>query len=129
MLAAIALCVATSAIIRRGRVRHAWVTLLPLTWLVAVTLTAGTEKIFSPKPNIGFLAHAATLRTALLQSGATPEHVAQITRLIWNDRVDAAMTGLFIAIVTIVLIDAVRVWTKLLITRSIRPSDAAEDAA
>src|ERR1700720_1237477 len=61
MLATIALCVATSAMIRSGKARYAFVTLIPRAWLVAVTMTAGIEKIFSARPNIGFLAHAAQL--------------------------------------------------------------------
>jgi carbon starvation protein len=58
MLATIALCVATSAMIRSGKARYAFVTLISLTWLIAVTMTAGIEKIFSTAANVGFLAHA-----------------------------------------------------------------------
>src|SRR5216683_2277671 len=61
MLATIALCVATSAMIRQGKQRYAFVTLIPLLWLVAVTMTAGIEKIFSSMTNVGFLSHAAML--------------------------------------------------------------------
>jgi carbon starvation protein len=123
MLAAIALCVATSSIIRNGKVRYAWVTLLPLGWLVAVTMTAGFEKIWSPLPNIGFLAHAAAL-AANSSSGAAPS--GRIARLIWNDRVDAAVTGVFIIIVVLVLADSLRVWLKLLTTSWTRPGRRQE---
>src|SRR5215831_12990222 len=61
LLAAIALVVATSIIVRSGRARYAWTTLLPLGWLLAVTMTAGWQKIFSADPAIGFLAQAQTL--------------------------------------------------------------------
>jgi carbon starvation protein len=128
MLATIALCVATTAIIREGKGRYAWITLAPLSWLVAVTLTAGVQKIFSTLPNIGFLAHAAALRAELVAPGVSAARAGEIARLIWNDRVDAALTAVFIAIVIVILLDSIRVWTKLLL--STRPAIAgAEEAA
>jgi carbon starvation protein len=113
MLATIALCVATSAIIRHGKARYAWITLMPLVWLVAVTMTAGVEKIFSKATNVGFLSHAALLE-AQLRTAPSASAAAELTRLILNDRVDAAMTGLFIAVVAIILADSLRVWARLL---------------
>ncbi len=115
MLATIALCVATSAMIRSGKVRYAFVTLIPLVWLVAVTMTAGIEKIFSAMPNVGFLAHAAKLAADLTAPTTTAARSIEIGRLIWNDRVDAAMTAFFIAVVIIILSDSLRVWRKLLL--------------
>ncbi len=45
MLAAIALCVGTAILIKSGRLKYAWVTGLPLLWLVVVTTTAAWQKI------------------------------------------------------------------------------------
>jgi carbon starvation protein len=117
MLATIALCVATSAMIRQGKGRYAWVTLTPLCWLVAVTMTAGIEKIFSAAPNVGFLAHAAQLAAEQALPTTTAARAATITRLIWNDRVDTAMTAIFIAVVIVILTDSARVWLKLALAR------------
>ena len=115
MLATIALCVATSAMIRSGKARYALVTLVPLVWLVAVTMTAGLEKIFSAMPNVGFLAHAAHARRRAAAPGTTAQRGIEIARLIWNDRIDAAMTAFFIAVVIIILSDSIRVWSKLIL--------------
>ena len=69
MLAAIALCVATTVLVKSGRARFAWVTVLPLVWLVAVTTTAAWEKLFSPDLRVGFLSHANDL-AAQLEAGS-----------------------------------------------------------
>ncbi len=117
MLATIALCVATSAMVRQGKGRYAWVTLTPLCWLVAVTMTAGMEKIFSAAPNVGFLAHAAQLAAEQALPVTTAARAATLQRLIWNDRIDTAMTCIFIAVVVVILSDSARVWTKLALAR------------
>jgi carbon starvation protein len=128
MLATIALCVATTAMIRSGRARYAFVTLAPLAWLVSVTMTAGVEKIFSARPNIGFLAHAAQLERGLARADVNAERAYEIARLVWNDRVDAVMTALLIAIVVIILADSARVWIKLALAARAKAA-AAEQAA
>ena len=114
MLATIALCVATSAMIKGGKAPYAWVTLIPLCWLVAVTMTAGYEKIMSPFANIGFLAHVAKLEAELTQPGTLAARAAEIGRLAWNDRVDALLTAFFMAVVVIILSDSIRGWSKAL---------------
>jgi carbon starvation protein len=122
MLATIALCVATTALIRRGKARYAWVTLLPLGWLLAITLTAGYEKILSPAANVGFIAHARLLEAELALSNTNALRAGEITRLIWNDRVDALVTLCFLTIVTIVLADSLRVWLRLAVRTNISGS-------
>jgi carbon starvation protein len=129
MLATIALCVATSAMIRQGKARFSWVTLTPLCWLVAVTMTAGFEKIFSSAPNVGFLAHAARLAAEAALPATTPQRAATISRLIWNDRVDAAMAVIFIGVVMIILADSARVWLGLVLGPQVGGRDAEEAAA
>ncbi len=129
MLATIALCVATSAMIRSGKARYAFVTLLPLVWLTAVTMTAGIEKIFSAAANVGFLAHAAILQTELAAPAITAARAAELARLIWNDRIDAIMTAIFVAAVVIILGDSLRAWTRLFISGGTVRSDREEAAA
>ncbi len=114
LLAAIALAVATTLIIKSARARYAWVTLAPLAWLLAITLSAGYEKIFSPSTRIGFLAHAADLQQRIAGSQVPAVKLAETQALIFNDRLDAVVTGLFMALVLVVVVDSVREWYRVL---------------
>jgi carbon starvation protein len=118
LLAAVALCVATTIIIRMGKARHAWVTLLPLAWIAVVTMSAGAAKIFSPLPRLGFLAHAHLLEAARA-AGTLPPGVSSATdlgRLIANDYLDAAVAAFFLIAVIIVIADSARIWLGILRT-------------
>jgi carbon starvation protein len=106
LLATVALCVATTIIIKMHRTKYAAVTLVPLAWLVAVTFTAAWQKAFDPNPRIGFLAQARVL-TAGPANGAT-------ARLVFNNRLDAAVTLVLVAMVGLVLIESVRQWIGIL---------------
>jgi len=109
LLATVALCVATTIIIKMGRQRFAWVTLLPLAGLVLVTFTASYQKIFDPNPRIGFLAHAREL--ASIPAANAPRDVA---RLIFNDRLDALVTAGLVLLVFLILIESLREWAAVL---------------
>jgi len=101
LLAAVALCVATTIVIKMGKLRYAWVPMLPLVWLNAATLTAGWQKVFSPDPKLGFLAHAQTLANSVDPNAR---------RMIFNDRLDAAIALFFMAVVLVVLLASIREW-------------------
>jgi carbon starvation protein len=106
LLATVALCVATTIIVKLHRAKYAAVTLVPLLWLVAVTFTASWHKIFDPEPRIGFLAQAHALAAA---------PATKATRhLIFNNRLDAAVTGILVLMVALVLIESVRQWVGIL---------------
>ncbi|MFM7736993.1 MAG: carbon starvation CstA family protein, partial [Alphaproteobacteria bacterium] len=110
LLAAIALVVATSFIIRNGKSRYAWTTLVPLAWLLAVTMTAGWLKIASPDPKLGFLSGASKLAAGLAE--ASPDRLATIRAQIFNLRLDAFLTGCFMVLVLLILAEAVRAWRR-----------------
>ncbi|MGD9765830.1 MAG: carbon starvation CstA family protein [Candidatus Binatia bacterium] len=114
LLAAIALCVATTLLIRSGRGRYAWVPLVPLAWLLAVTMTAGYQKIFSPDPKLGFLAQAEALQAAIEAGTVAAAKVREVRTQIFNLRLDAAVTGLFMALVALILIESSRAWQRAL---------------
>jgi carbon starvation protein len=101
LLAAVALCVATTVLIKMGRMRYSWVTLVPLAWLAAATLTAGWQKVLSPDPELGFLAHARALENS---------SVPDASRLIFNDRLDAALAIFFMAVVCVIIVASAREW-------------------
>jgi carbon starvation protein len=108
LLAAVALCVATTVLVKMGRQRYMWVPMLPLAWLAAATLTAGWQKVFSPDPKLGFLAHAQSLANSTL---------ATAPRMIFNDRLDAALALFFMAVVVIVILASAREWLMVLAGR------------
>ena len=109
LLATVALCVATTIIIKMHRTKYLAVTLIPLLWLVAVTFTASWHKIFDPHPSVGFLAQARVL--------AAGPATAATARLIFNNRLDAAVTGLLLVMVALVLIESARQWIGVLTGR------------
>jgi carbon starvation protein len=109
MLAAIALCVATTVLVKSGRVRFVWVTVLPLVWLVMVTTSAAWEKLFSPDLRVGFLSHADDLAAQLAAGSLTGNAAAQAPQLIFNDRLDAALTLFFLITVWVLVVETARI--------------------
>jgi len=114
LLATVALVVMTTILIKMGRLRYLWVTLAPAVWLVAVTMTASYQKIFSPEPRIGFLAHARELAQQIAAGSIPAAQVAQSQRLLWNDQLNAAVTGLLAGLVLLVVLSAAWEWYRLL---------------
>lgn len=119
LLAAVALCVGTTVLIKMGKARYAWVTLAPLAWLATVTFTAGFQKVFSADPKLGFLSHARMLEAAIA-SGTLPKNVASVEaaqRIIFNDRMDAAVALVFMGVAVLVVAASVREWVLVLSRR------------
>jgi len=121
LLAAVALCVGTTVLIKGGKARYAWVTLLPLAWVLTVTLTAGWQKVFAADPRLGFLSHAA--RT-VEQVAAGSVDAARGARLIFNDRLDAVTALAFMTVTLLVVAASAREWALVLTRR--RPATAKE---
>jgi carbon starvation protein len=112
LLAAIALCVATTILLKMHGAKYLWITCAPMAWLVSATFTAAWQKIFSPVPAIGFLAQADRLEAAL-QAGKAADRAATQT-LIFNARLDACVCGVFMVLVAVILLDSIRVWAGIL---------------
>ncbi len=114
LLATIALCVATTILVKMHRARYMWVTCIPMVWLLAVTMTASYEKIFSPAARIGFLAAADALADKIAAGQIAADKLAETQTLIFNNRLDAAVTAIFAVMVVIIVLDSVRVWAGIL---------------
>lgn len=114
LLATTALVVATTVLLKMSRLRYVWVTLVPMVWLVVVTMTASYQKVFSAEPRIGFLSQARSLR-AQLASGAIPEARRIATeRLIFNNHLDAVVTAIFAGLILLLLVEAAFEWRRVL---------------
>ena len=111
MLAGIALILASVVLIKMGKARYAWVSLLPTAWLLVVTLTAGWQKLFDPSPKIGFLAHAHKFDSSAANGKvlAPAKTMVEMQRIVFNDYVDATLTAMFIAVVLAMMVFGVSV--------------------
>src|ERR671917_170731 len=112
LLAAVALTVGTTILIKMGKLKYAWVTGLPLAWDAAVTLTASWMKIFSSDPTLGFFAQRAAAQEALANGElyGTAQSADDVRQIITNSTVDGVLSILFALLIIIVLADAIRVW-------------------
>jgi carbon starvation protein len=148
LLAAIALCLGTTIILKMslqgkergemgkekgGRPALALITFVPLVWLLAVTMTAGVQKIFHADPRVGFLAQARglraqepALRQALVAAKATgnaggieaARNALRANRMLqFNNNLDALVAAGFLALVAAIVLLSVREWILLLARR------------
>ena len=118
LLAAVALVVATTILLKMGRVKWIWVTLVPTAWLVAATMTASFQKVFSSNPAIGLLSNAAGL-SAKLAAGVIPAaKITETQRLIFNRRLDAAVTAILATMILVLIVEAIVQWYQILIRRT-----------
>ena len=124
LLATVALIVMTTILIKMGKLRYIWVTLTPSVWLVAVTMTASYQKIFSANPRIGFLAQARQMAERLATGSIAPDKVVETERLIFNAQLNAGVTALLAGLVIVVVLSAAWEWYRLLSGR--RASDLQE---
>jgi carbon starvation protein len=122
LLAAVALCVGTTVLIKMGKARFAWVTLVPLAWLAAVTFTAGWQKVFSPDPKLGFLSQANAIAAKLAAGGlpAGAQTVEAARRMMFNARLDAVVASVFMAVALMVIAVSMREW--FLLVRKRKPA-------
>jgi len=117
LLAAVALVVATTILLKMGRTRWIWVTLLPMAWLVIITMTASYQKIFDGNPRIGFLAFANTLAAQVAAGKIPAAKLLETQRLIFNQRLDATVTAVLAVMVIVLIVEALVQWYRILSSR------------
>ncbi len=116
LLATVALCVGTTVIVKMGKAKYSFVTIIPLVWLVIVTASAGLLKIFSSDPKLGFLSHARLVE-GQIAAGALPANIPSIAaaqRMMFNDRLDAAVAAFFLVSVVVILTASIIEWVKVM---------------
>jgi carbon starvation protein len=121
MLAGIALCVATTILVKSRKGGYAFITAIPLSGLLIITTSAAWQKLFSPELRIGFLAHASDLSSRLEARLLSDTQAAQAPQLIFNDYLDATLTGLFLLVSWILAADTARVCWRILSGQSYPP--------
>ena len=121
LLAVIAFCLGTTLILKAGKARYCWVTLLPLLFLASVTFTVGWMKIFSAKAR-GFIPEIQRLEALLLQPEVTGTQARMLEREILNNRVDIAVVALFLTFVTVIIAGCAWQWRRILRNPAAVPS-------
>ncbi|MFM5465910.1 pyruvate/proton symporter CstA [Aeromonas simiae] len=121
MLAGMALLLCAVVLFKMKRHAYAWVALLPTSWLLICTMTAGWQKVFSDNPKLGFLAIANKFQ-AMIDSGAIPSQYteSQLSQLVFNNRLDAGLTLFFMVVVVVLALFSLKTALKAL--RNPQPS-------
>ncbi len=114
LLAAVALVVATTILLKMGKLKWIWVTLLPMAWLVIITMTASYQKIFSANARIGFLSQANVMASQLVAGKVAAAKIADTHRNIFNLRLDAVVTAVLAVMILVLLVEALAQWYAIL---------------
>jgi carbon starvation protein len=119
LLAAVALTVCTTILIKKNKLKWAWVPGLPLAWDAAVTLTASYQKVFSDNPKLGFFAQRDAFQEALSNREVLPpaKSLDDMQAVVTNSTVDGVLAALFAVMIIVVIADAARIWFRVIVSR------------
>jgi carbon starvation protein len=114
LLAAVALVVATTILLKMGRTRWVWLTMIPTAWLVTITMTASYQKIFDANPRLGFLSYANALAAQVATGKIPAAKIGDTQRVIFNQRLDAVVTAVLATMIIILIVEALVQWYRIL---------------
>jgi carbon starvation protein len=119
LLAAVALAICTTLLIKHGKVKWAWVTGVPLAWDVVVTLSASYQKVFSSNPKIGFFEQRSTFQAAIDDGKVLPpaKNMDDMHQVVTNSTVDGVLAAMFAVMIIIVLLDSARIWWQVIVSK------------
>jgi carbon starvation protein len=114
LLAAVALSLATTLLIKHGKIRWAWITAIPLAWDATVTLTASFQKVFSSDPRVGFFTQRNRFQDALDRDEVLPpaKDVGDMEQVVLNSTIDGLLAAFFAVLIIIVLASSAIVWVR-----------------
>ncbi|GGV01236.1 carbon starvation CstA family protein [Streptomyces spectabilis] len=114
LLAAVALAVCTTLLVKSGRLKWAWITGIPLAWDATVTLTASWQKVFSSDPRVGFFKQRSIYQDAIDDGKVLPpaKTMDDMHTVVTNSTVDGVLSAALAILVVIVLVDAARVCVR-----------------
>jgi len=120
LLAVVALSFGTTVLLKMGKLRYVWVSVLPLAWLLSVTLTAGFQKIFAADPRLGFLSAASDL-SAKIAAGGSATQIATWHQQLVNNQVNSVVTAAFLVFVLLIVSANAGAWWQILVSKKGRP--------
>ncbi|OAH13557.1 carbon starvation CstA family protein [Streptomyces jeddahensis] len=111
LLAAVALAVCTTLLIKSGRVKWAWITGIPLAWDATVTLTASWQKVFSSDPRVGFFQQRANYQEGIEAGKVLPpaKNMDDMHTIVTNSTVDGVLSAVLAVLIVVVIVDAARI--------------------
>ncbi|KKD05739.1 carbon starvation CstA family protein [Streptomyces sp. WM6386] len=111
LLAAVALAVCTTLLVKSGRLKWAWITGIPLAWDATVTLTASWQKVFSSDPKVGFFKQRRIFQDAIDRGEVLPpaKSMEDMRTVVTNSTVDGVLTAVLALLIVVVIADALRV--------------------
>jgi len=114
LLAAVALAVCTTLLVKSGRLKWAWITGVPLVWDATVTLTASWQKVFSSDPKVGFFKQRQVFQDAIDRGEVLPpaKSMDDMHTVVTNSTVDGVLAAVLALLIVVVIVDATRVCVR-----------------